>query len=799
MPLSGLERTEIVAALGPTNTGKTHRAVQRMLEHSSGMIGLPLRLLAREVYDRVTAQIGESRVALVTGEEKRIPARPCFWVCTTEAMPAAREVDFVAVDEIQLAAHPQRGHVFTDRLLHARGRRETWFMGADTMRPMIEQLVPTARFETFPRFSKLENAGSVPLGALPPRTAVVAFTAPQVYEVAERLQRRRGGAAVVLGALSPRTRNAQVALYQAGEVQYLVATDAIGMGLNMNVDLVAFSSLRKFDGRDMRGLEPAELAQIAGRAGRHLNDGTFATLAPLPPLADDTAFALETHRFPPIARIQWRNSELDMSSVDALIESLREKPPRSMLRRAEFAEDLSTLLRLAEVPEIRQRARGAEAVLLLWTVCQIPDYRQLLAESHAELLAALFLQLSGASHRIGTDWLAQQIGGLDDTQGDIETLMARIAFIRTWTYVANHGGWVDDEAHWQEVARAVEDRLSDALHERLMQRFVTEGVRGRGKAPRRPQRAPQSRDSLEEFEEKVPDGPFGALARFRLPCQGISALPVSSWVDALVEAPTSSFHVDEHVRIFWDGEAVGRMSAGVDVLRPDVTVQTAEEFGPGARLRVHRRLLAWTRDQVEELLAPLRKGEANGVSQAGRGLLHQLEVGLGTATTLSAQLQIRALTLTDYGVLRELGVKVGRGVVYVPALLADDAVRLRISLVRAYAGTEVFAAVPGAGEASVYVPPGLHDGLWTSIGYPLIGRRGIRADVAERVLAALQEAAAGGKFEIPVRVIEWLGCTAGEAQDVAAGFGFERAGQGQFKRSTGAVRGRDRKAFSRRG
>ena len=401
--------TGIVALLGPTNTGKTHRAVERMLEHRTGMIGLPLRLLAREVYDRVTMRLGERAVALVTGEEKRIPSHPSYWICTTESMPVERDVDFLAVDEIQLATHPQRGHTFTERLLHARGTRETWFLGADTMRPIVEALLPTARIDRNPRFSRLSWVGTLALGGLPARTAVVAFSVADVYEIAERLRQRHGGTAVVLGALSPRTRNAQVAMYQAGEVEYMVATDAIGMGLNMEVDRVVFAALHKFDGSDVRPLEPAELGQIAGRAGRYTTDGGFGTLRPLPGLPPRTIAAIENHDFPAVRRLVWRNPDLDFASIDALLASLRRKPPHAGLRLIDRAEDYDALVQLARRADVRERARTPEDVELLWEVCRIPDYRKLLLESHVQLLSDLYEQLTGPTRRIDADWMARRI------------------------------------------------------------------------------------------------------------------------------------------------------------------------------------------------------------------------------------------------------------------------------------------------------------------------------------------------------------------------------------------------------
>ena len=462
----------LVALLGPTNTGKTHRAVERLLEHRTGMIGLPLRLLAREVYDTLSVRAGEQAVALVTGEEKRVPASPRYWVCTVEAMPLDRTVDFVAVDEIQLATHPERGHVFTDRLLHARGRRETWFLGSNTVRSMVTALVPNITVQSHTRLSTLRHRGRLKVSALPPRTAIVAFSMERVYDLAERVRARRGGAAVVLGALSPRARNAQVALYQSGEVDHLVATDAIGMGLNLDVDHVAFAELTKFDGRTSRNLDLVELGQIAGRAGRHVNDGTFGALAPVENLSPRVVRAIENHRFPAARSVMWRNRELDFTRLDALVASLHRLPPRPGLRLATRAADRDALCSLALDPVVRDRAGAEPGVRLLWDVCQIPDYRQLVLEDHAALLGDVFRQLTGSTGRLSADWMANRIGRLDRAGGDVDDLLMRLAFIRTWTYIAHRPAWVADPGHWQERTRALEDRLSDALHERLVDRFV---------------------------------------------------------------------------------------------------------------------------------------------------------------------------------------------------------------------------------------------------------------------------------------------------------------------------------------
>src|SRR5580658_2515794 len=464
--------SRLVAILGPTNTGKTHLAIERMLDLRSGMIGFPLRLLARENYDRVVKLRGARSVALITGEEKILPTNASYFVCTVESMPLDRQVEFLAVDEIQLCADRERGHVFTARLLHARGLQETMFLGADTIRPLIRRLVPDVEYISRPRFSTLTYTGHKKVTRLPPRTGVIAFSIADVFSLAEVVRRQRGGTAVVLGALSPRARNAQVGMFQAGEVDYLVATDAIGMGLNMDLNHVAFARLAKFDGRGLRRLAAAEIGQIAGRAGRHMNDGTFGTTADERPLDPEIVRAVEAHKFEPLTRIQWRSTALKFNSAGALLNSLEEPPPAPGLIQTREADDHQVLRALSRNAEVAALATNPGAVRLLWEVCQIPDFRKMMSDSHARFLAQCFLHLAGPNERLPTPWIASQIDQLDRVDGDIDTLMMRIAHVRTWTYITHRPDWVEGAAEWQERARGIEDRLSDALHERLTQRFV---------------------------------------------------------------------------------------------------------------------------------------------------------------------------------------------------------------------------------------------------------------------------------------------------------------------------------------
>ena len=785
----------ITALLGPTNTGKTHRAIERMLRHRTGIIGLPLRLLAREVYDRVTARIGEQQVALVTGEEQRVPPRPRYWVCTVESMPE-HDVDFVAVDEIQLAAHHQRGHTFTDRLLHARGVHETWFLGSDTIRPLVEELLPTATIETAPRLSRLVHTGVHGLGSLPARTAVVAFSAEDVYAIAEALRQQHGGTAVVLGALSPRTRNAQVAMYQAGEVHHMVATDAIGMGLNMDVDRVVFASLHKFDGRERRPLDLAELGQIAGRAGRYTRDGGFVTLRPLPGLSPRTADAVEHHRFTPLHRLVWRSRELSFASVAELVESLRQRPRRHCLKLVEHADDYEALLRLSRVDAVRSRAVGREAIELLWEVCRIPDYRKLLVDSHVQLLAAIYEQLAGPSERLDEDWMAHRIRRLDDTDGDIDTLMTRIAFVRTWTYVTHHDRWVPNSANWTEVTRAIGDRHSDALHERLTARFVDRAGDGSRRGLSRRARRPRPAPPLDPAA--VEDSPFRALLELAVPEAPGMSLPDdrarAQWVQAIVDAGFEAFDVDAEGWVVHQEQRVGRLERGAELLHPTVSTQGLEELAEGARRRIERRLQAWARDLVEALLAPLRTLEAQPLGGQARGLLYQLAQGLGTITRADARAQLSALRSEDRQRLAEGGVELGHAVVHVPALLQARALRTRAALLRAWLGRE--RPVPTLSPAAVSVP--VHDGTtdqdYLRLGRVVVAGRAIRTDQLERALAALH-ARGPGPFELPPELGAWLGYRRTQLPALVQALGWRPTGDGRW---TLRRRGRRRRGAPRR-
>ncbi|HEX2873495.1 MAG TPA: helicase-related protein, partial [Polyangiaceae bacterium] len=678
MPLA--DATQSVALLGPTNTGKTHRAVERMLEHQSGMIGLPLRLLAREVYDRVSQRVGEDRVALVTGEEKRVPARPSYWVCTTEAMPLTREVDFLAVDEVQLATHDERGHVFTDRLLHARGRAETWFMGSASMRGLMQRLVPAAKHQEHPRLSRLTFTGSSKLQKLPPRSAIVAFSIPELYQMAGRLRQVRGGAAVVLGALSPRARNAQVAMFQAGEVDYLVATDAIGMGLNLDVGHVAFASLRKFDGQHARSLSEPELAQIAGRAGRYLRDGSFGTLAPVE-LLPESAERIEQHQFEPITRVRYRNSDLDFSSTEALLASLEAPPPASHLASVPKAIDVAALRSLLQVPEIAARARRGAALEVLWRVCEVPDFRHILFEVHVALLRDLYLLLSEGP--LTSDYLARQTRDLHERQGDVDALLARTARLRTWAFVANRAGWVKDAETWRQQLVELEDGLSDALHAGLVASFVERRSRARP-AAKQGTPLPGATPELDYTTSVDPHHPFATL--FKLRARVHEPVPEpnapSTW-EQLIEAPHEAFQLDDSGAILAGGAKVAQLTRGASLTQPEIRLAGVDEVPAGTQKQLQRRLLAFARDAVGRLLQALEplRGSARAPLRA---IAYQLEQGLGSASRSQLAATLGALNDADRAALNETVVEPGKLAVFLPALLDERSLARRLTLVRAF-------------------------------------------------------------------------------------------------------------------
>ena len=750
----------VTAVLGPTNTGKTHLAIERMLAHSSGVIGLPLRLLAREVYNKIVDRAGPESVALITGEEKIKPPRPRFWVSTVEAMPRDLDVSFLAVDEIQIAADLERGHVFTDRILNRRGRDETLLLGAATMRGMVERLLPAANIVTRPRLSQLEFAGDRKITRQQRRTAIVAFSADEVYAIAELIRRQHGGAAVVLGSLSPRTRNAQVEMFQNGDVDYLVATDAIGMGLNLDVDHVAFASDRKYDGYQFRRLIPAEFAQIAGRAGRATRNGTFGTTGRCAPFEPELVNALQNHAFESVRMLQWRNSKLDFSSLGALQVSLALSPGHEVLTRAPIAEDLRVLDHVARDADIREMAEGADAVERLWEACQIPDYRRIAPAAHAELVTSLFRFLMQKG-RIPDAWFAAQVDQADRVDGDIDTLSGRIAQIRTWTFVANRPDWLADPEHWQGIAREVENKLSDALHERLTERFVD---RRTSVLMRRLRENAMLNTEIGKTGEVIVEGHvIGRLDGFtfapdaaeagseakalQATAQKALAGEIDARAEKLAAAPDDQFVLTSEGTVRWTGDAVGRLTAADDALHPRVRIISDERLSGAPREAVQTRLDLWLKTHIEKLLGPLFElSKAEDVAGIARGIAFQLVEAMGVLERSKIATEMKDLDQPSRAVLRKYGVRFGAYHIYVPPLL-KPAARALASLLWALKEANVDLSVlsgaqhlAASGRTSFPIDKTLPRDAYRVLGYRQCGERAVRVDILERLADLIRPA-----------------------------------------------------------
>ncbi len=777
----------ITAVLGPTNTGKTHYAIERMLGYSSGVIGLPLRLLAREVYDRIVAARGPSVVALVTGEERIVPPRAKYWVCTVEAMPEGMGCDFLAIDEIQLCADPERGHVFTDRLMRARGTHETLFLGSDTMRGAIRELVPEAEFVQRERMSTLSYSGPRKISRMQPRSAIVGFSVDNVYAIAELIRRQKGGAAVVMGALSPRTRNAQVELYQNGDVDYLVATDAIGMGLNLDIDHVAFSSLAKFDGQRMRALAPNELAQIAGRAGRGMSHGTFGVTGEAPALSDEVAGAIMDHRFTPIRKLNWRNARLEFGTVDALIRSLEAPTSDEWLMKAREADDLKALKTMVQSAEIRARASDAKSVRLLWDVCRIPDFRGISHGEHAGLVESIFNDLHQHG-RVPDDWLARQVKRLDRSDGDIDTLSKRLAYIRTWTYVAQRNNWVRDENHWRGETRAVEDRLSDALHERLTQRFVD---RRTSVLLRRLNQKEALLAEVNDKGEVTVEGEFvGRLEGFRfiadkqaagqeaktLKQASLQALAPQFHLraDRFYNAPDTEIDFTDQGGLMWGEYAVGKLVAGAEPMKPAVEVFVDDEAGAEVAQKVQRRLQHFIDRKIAALFEPLLNlGRDEELTGLARGFAFRMAEGFGIIPRGDVANEVKELDQDSRGALRKHGIRFGQFTIFMPLLLKPAPTRLRILLWALASGLQEFPEAPPPGLVTVPAGKGVPQGYHAMSGYRAAGERAIRIDMLERLADMLRAEDSRGGFEAKADMLSITGMTLEQFGDLMQGLGYK--------------------------
>ncbi len=796
--------TQIKAILGPTNTGKTHYAIERMIAHGTGMIGLPLRLLAREVYDRVVAQKGPAHVALLTGEERIHPPSARYFVCTVESMPVDIRTDFVAIDEIQLAEDEDRGHVFTDRILKMRGNHETLLIGADTMRPLLQALKIGAVSDSRERFSQLRYAGHTKITKLPKRTAIVAFSAEDVYAIAELLRRQRGGAAVVMGALSPRTRNAQVAMYQSGVVDYIVATDAIGMGLNLDVDRVVFASLSKFDGRRHRNLTPAECGQIAGRAGRFRTDGEFGETANCPPFAEEVWKAIEAHRFDPVDAVQWRSSDLDFRSLRALIRSLEQPSGNPALIHNPHALDEWVLRRMSEDSAIGPDVTGERRVRRLWDLARLPDFRKAGPEAHARLVLGLAETLMDPDARLGDEGLRQRLDGLAMSRsGDIAQIQQNLAMIRTWTYASHRPDWLEHPEVWQQRTREIEDALSDALHEALTARFVDK-------------RTTMLLAGLRKEEALVTDlTPAGEVTveghlvgRLRglvfepiLDARTLEGRAVrgaalaavrpmlSARLAAIAAAPDAAFRISDTGEVEFQRETIARLAKGHGWIKPRVELVGAVEADATERQAAIERLARFIRDEIARSLPVHARLSGEGGLSALEGLPRGIAFRLiesGAAIDLRKDSHAQRLTPQQRETLKAEGLRAGRVAAYVPEALKPAAQRVIAALRAVESRSAPRRAPEGAGSFRL-------DGSWPEAelnanGYLVFGARALRADLAERLgweIAKRKKEAGKNLFTVPIELASMISCSAEDWPGVLKGLGLSPA---ERDAETGVVR-----------
>lgn len=796
----------VQAVLGPTNTGKTHLAIERMCAHRNGVIGLPLRLLAREVYSRVVEKVGVENVALVTGEEKIVPEAARYSVCTVEAMPRDAKVEFVAIDEVQLAGDFERGHIFTDRILNVRGIEETLLLGAATAAPILQKLMPDISVTTRPRMSHLAYSGAKKITRLPRRSAIVAFSADEVYAIAELIRRQRGGAAVVMGSLSPRTRNAQVELYQNGDVDYLVATDAIGMGLNLDVDHVAFAQSRKFDGRQFRDLSPVEMAQIAGRAGRHIKDGTFGVSGQVAPLRDDLVEQIEAHDFAPLDVLQWRTREFDFSSIDALKKSLDVVPGKQGLTRALPAVDQRALEFLSRDMGVIDLCKSSKHVEVLWQTCTLPDYRKIAPAQHADIISSIYFDLINSGH-VNEDYMAQQVQRADRTDGEIDTLSHRIAQIRTWTYVSNRPNWLADPAHWQEKTREIEDKLSDALHERLTKRFVDRRTSVLMKRLRENEN--MDAEISAEGDVTVEGHHVGKLEAFRFTAdnsaegedakaiRAAAAKALASEFDTRAErfsaCPNGDLAISSDGTLRWLGSTIASLTAGDDWLKPRLVMLADEQLTGAALDKVRARAERFVTFHIETHLKPLTDlQKADELSGIARGIAFQLIEHQGIVERRSIANDMKSLDQDGRAALRRYGVRFGFYNIFIPALIKPAPAGLLTML---WAITNDGKDKTGYGEVVTLLSSGrtslvtdtAFEGIFYKLaGYRLLGPRAVRVDILERLAdlirptihwkpgTELPEGAFGSsKFVVTPAMMSILGATADDMEAVLKGLGYK--------------------------
>ncbi len=788
----------VIAALGPTNTGKTYYAIERLAAHKSGMIGLPLRLLTREVYDKMVLKVGPSRVAMITGEERIIPDNPKYWVCTVESMPMNIPVEFLAVDEIQLIDDPERGHIFTDRILNARGMSETLFMGSSISKKVIKKLINDVKFYDRERFSKLTYTGYKKISHLPKRSAVVAFSIQSVYAIAEIIKRQKGGVAVVMGSLSPQARNAQVKMYQNGDVDYIVATDAIGMGLNLDLNHIAFAETEKYDGENFRKLYPHELAQIAGRAGRYQRDGTFGVTGQANEIDHEVIARIEDHRFIPLNSAKWRNKNLNFSSVNKLIESLKAIPNKIELGISRQADDLRALIRLSQDKEILENANNKKSIQTLWETSQIPDFRNISEGEHSKIISLIFKELC-LNNKLSDGWLNSHIKSFDKYYGDINSLMMRLSGIRTWTYVSQKEKWLDNPVLWQKKTREIEDKLSDALHNSLTERFVektSSKLRIKYK---------DKKDILSGINENgditVEGEYFGKINGFKLiieksyseqylkqirPAISKSVeLEMKKKSLKILSSEFDTFTLNSDLFIYYNDEKIAGLKPGNNPLNPKINIICDGYLDSNIKKKLENKFLEWIQDYIKFNLKEILSLEnTDNLSPGAKGIAFRLLEELGLIRRNKIENEIKILDQKSRQELRKMGVKIGKFSIFFPATVKPKATELLISLwinfsEKNYNQNDIKLIrenLPKPGITSCALNQNISHEIYKVLGYLVIGKMVIRADIIERldkiIYNEIDKDSKDKSFLVSDEMISLLGCSRENMKLIIKDLGF---------------------------
>ena len=762
---------KIIALLGPTNTGKTHVAIQKMLEHDTGIFGLPLRLLAREVYEKCIEKVGIEKVALITGEEKIIPGTAQYFICTVESMPKDKEVDFVAIDEIQMCADRERGHIFTQRMLEARGTKVTMFLGSQVMASIINDLINEVEFEKKERYSSLSYSGIKKISRLDRKVAIIAFSIEEVYAIAELVRRQKGGAAVIMGSLSPKTRNSQVGLYQSGDVDYLIATDAIGMGLNMDINEIYFSNLKKFDGKKTRRLNLIEMSQIAGRAGRYKNDGGFGTTGDCETLNSDEIEKIEKHRLPDTKMIYWRNSKLDFVSPEKLIESLEQKPNQKNLLRTNDSLDESVLRFFLK--------KGANNIIyhknldLLWECCQIPDFEKKAYGQHINVIDKVFQFLTTRKRRIPSSFMKDQLKGLEKDHGNVDLLSHRLSNVRTWSYVANKKNWVENSDYWVQLTKNIEDKLSDKLHDELTKSFIDKKISILSRSLK--QDLVLKTKINEENKIHIDGQLIGELKGLKFLIE-VTSKTLDTDIKSIKKAArkgveeelikrvdnivsNGEIEISNENKIIWKDNPIAWLKKGNSYLNPEIDIIADDALSLDSKNKLILYLNKWLNDHIDKVLGDLIKLTKHKIENKYlRGLVFQLYENNGVVKRNNVEQVVKSIPTEERSKLWDMGIKIGRYHIYLPKMLKPKAVEFRVRLWKIFNNFSDKNEIPQSG-LNFLINKDYDNKFLLLCGFEKFKEFFIRIDILEKLFIKIIDGTKDRKFKINSEMMNLLGCS----------------------------------------